>query len=99
MLTAIPLGIVVNELVSNSLKHAFPGQRKGEIQVRLYKKEKNQREIENKTCKDEQKENESKKWEDKERKGIKFVLIVSDNGMIFLKLLTSKTLIRLAFNW
>ena len=30
--TAVPLGIIVNELVSNSLKHAFLGRDKGEIQ-------------------------------------------------------------------
>ncbi|MDQ1274976.1 MAG: hypothetical protein QG610_549 [Euryarchaeota archaeon] len=34
---AVPLGIVVNELVSNSLKHAFPGKKSGEIQIRLSK--------------------------------------------------------------
>ncbi|MGB9927010.1 MAG: histidine kinase dimerization/phosphoacceptor domain -containing protein [Methanosarcina sp.] len=33
--TAIPLGIIVNELVSNSLKHAFPGKEKGEISICL----------------------------------------------------------------
>ena len=32
--TAIPLGIIVNELVSNSFKHAFPAG-KGEIQINL----------------------------------------------------------------
>lgn len=33
--TAIPLGIIVNELISNSLKHAFIGRDKGEIQIKL----------------------------------------------------------------
>jgi len=32
---AIPLGIIVNELVSNSLKHAFPAGRAGEICINL----------------------------------------------------------------
>ncbi|MBU7029835.1 MAG: PAS domain-containing protein [Theionarchaea archaeon] len=33
--TAIPCGLIINELVSNSLKHAFPDRRKGEITIRL----------------------------------------------------------------
>jgi PAS domain S-box-containing protein len=37
MSTAIPLGIIVNELVSNSFKHAFPAGKKGEIQINLIK--------------------------------------------------------------
>ena len=32
---AIPCGLVVNELVSNALKHAFPGQSRGEITISL----------------------------------------------------------------
>ena len=38
--TAIPLGIIINELVSNSLKYAFPGRDKGEIRIKLRREEK-----------------------------------------------------------
>jgi len=33
--TAIPLGLIINELVSNSLKYAFPDGRKGKITISL----------------------------------------------------------------
>ncbi len=33
---AIPCGLIVNEFVSNSLKHAFPVGRKGEIFIKFY---------------------------------------------------------------
>ncbi|MFY9201222.1 MAG: PAS domain S-box protein, partial [Methanosarcina flavescens] len=38
---AVPLGIIVNELVSNSLKHAFTEEEKGEIRIKLCREEKN----------------------------------------------------------
>lgn len=34
--SAIPCGLIVNELVSNSLKYAFPGNRAGEISVAIH---------------------------------------------------------------
>lgn len=33
--TAIPCGLIVNELLTNATKHAFPGDRKGEISIGL----------------------------------------------------------------
>jgi PAS domain S-box-containing protein len=33
--TAIPFGLILNELISNSLKHAFPDERRGVILVKL----------------------------------------------------------------
>ena len=33
---AIPLGLIVNELLANSLKYAFPNERKGEIIISLF---------------------------------------------------------------
>jgi PAS domain S-box-containing protein len=35
--TAIPCGLMVNELMSNSLKHAFPGESEGEISIALHR--------------------------------------------------------------
>ena len=35
---AIPIGLIVNELISNSLKYAFPEKRKGSIHVALHQK-------------------------------------------------------------
>lgn len=37
--TAVPLGLIVNELLTNAIKYAFPGRRDGKISVSLKKKE------------------------------------------------------------
>ena len=67
--TAVPLGIIVNELISNSLKHAFPGKEKGDIQIELFRREAWLR----------------KNGEDKRDKAdcenLAFVLSVKDNGV------------------
>ena len=39
--TAVPLGIIVNELISNSLKHAFTEKQEGEIRIQLCREEMN----------------------------------------------------------
>ena len=33
--TSIPCGLILNELVSNALKHAFPGGRRGEVNISM----------------------------------------------------------------
>ncbi len=36
---AIACGLIINELVTNALKHAFPGEKKGELTVRMKREE------------------------------------------------------------
>lgn len=38
--TAIPCGLIINELISNSLKHAFPEGNEGEIRIALFTNDK-----------------------------------------------------------
>ncbi|GEM_PF-6586012 len=63
--TAVPLGLIVNELVSNSLKYAFPDRNNGEIQIKLFSQEAGE------------KLNNEEKLTDKSSR---YTLIVSDNG-------------------
>jgi PAS domain S-box-containing protein len=44
--TSVPLGIIVNELVSNSLKHAFSWRDNGEIRIKFHREEKGKDKIE-----------------------------------------------------
>ena len=67
--TAVPLGLIVNELVSNSLKHAFSGRETGEIQIKL--------------CREESTENEQDnciKRGTGNSKIARFIMTVSDDG-------------------
>jgi len=68
--TAIPLGIIVNEVVSNSLKHAFSNGREGEIGITLKK-------AENFTV---NKESSGVENGCKEDNSLQYILRVTDNG-------------------
>jgi len=67
---AVPFGIIVNELVSNSLKHAFSGRGEGKICITLRRKEEDRESINSK---------EENKCDD--FKCTSFILKVSDNGI------------------
>ncbi len=43
--TAIPCGLIINELVSNSLKYAFPEGGKGEVKITLHSTDENEMEL------------------------------------------------------
>ncbi|HEY3360380.1 MAG TPA: PAS domain S-box protein [Methanosarcina sp.] len=66
---AVPLGIIVNELVSNSLKHAFTDRDNGEISIKL--------------CREniEECRNDIEESRNEECKSASFILTVSDNGI------------------
>jgi two-component sensor histidine kinase len=70
--TAIPLGIIINELFSNSLKYAFP-RREGEIRISLHKIPVQNLDSEDSTGKEMQKAPQ------------RYRLIYSDNGARFPK--------------
>ncbi|KKG08512.1 PAS domain-containing protein [Methanosarcina sp. 2.H.A.1B.4] len=75
--TAIPLGIIINELVSNSLKHAFPSGRKGEVCIKIFRTEENS---ENKSISNSINNIGAKSSVEK---NIQYTLVVSDNGSGF----------------
>lgn len=69
--TAVPLGIIINEIFSNSLKYAFPDRTSGKIRISLEMKE-----AEEPRCSD---------LNEIENRGLdketRFILTVSDNGV------------------
>ena len=69
METAIPLGMIVNELISNSLKHAFLGRDKGEIRIKFCREKTGQ-------C-----INSREKSKNENCNSIIFILTVSDDGV------------------
>jgi two-component sensor histidine kinase len=87
--TAVPLGIIVNELVSNSLKHAFAGEKEGEIYIELRRSTEYSTLQENNpenpgNTKSRQQKNERTALNGKiENKEEKLILIVRDNGKGF----------------
>ncbi len=67
---AVPLGIIINELVSNALKYAFPVKDKGKIEIKLFREEEESVECAN-----------NGPGIKKEDNGTGYVLKVSDNGV------------------
>ncbi len=67
--TAVPFGIIVNELVSNSLKHAFSGRDKRRIHIKLRREE-------NGECINNREDNNCEGY-----KSTSFILKVSDDGV------------------
>jgi PAS domain S-box-containing protein len=70
--TAIPLGIIVNELISNSLKYAFQPGKKGEISISLYESENYE--------KSHEKSADSRTDSFESQKYLQYTLVVADNG-------------------
>ena len=75
--TAVPLGMIINELVTNSLKHAFPPGTGGEIRINLCKTEESRDNI---NINNSTNNIVSKSSVDNSNK---YELIVSDNGLGF----------------
>ncbi|WP_410509163.1 PAS domain S-box protein [Methanosarcina hadiensis] len=76
---AVPLGLIVNEIVSNSLKYAFLDRDRGTIRIKLCREQ--NEELEYKKCKNRKEYSKSNaRKEYSKSNATNFVLTVSDNG-------------------
>lgn len=84
--TAVPLGIIINELISNSLKHAFLPGMQGKISIKLSRTEENEgnKSISNITNNIGAKSSIERNFQ--------YTLVVSDNGLGFPETLISGAL-------
>ena len=76
---AIPLGLLINELVSNSLKYAFPGNRAGQIIIKLQAVD--QGEIECIVCDNGEGIQEKLDWRSTDTLGFKLISILAENQL------------------
>lgn len=89
--TAIPCGLIINELVSNSLKYAFPRGRKGKILIGLQSKNGNGDPISSRISSEARLSHRTISGEAGDEVSVEalghshFTLIVSDNGVGFPK--------------
>ena len=83
---AVPLGLIVNEIVSNSLKYAFSGKEKGIVRIRLCREENEESASKIPEIRKDYKSKNEKDYKKETEEGCKienanFVLTISDNGI------------------
>jgi two-component sensor histidine kinase len=76
---ASPLGLIVNELITNSYKYAFPDNRKGEIRIGL--KRVGQKQIQLDYADDGVGMPEGLNWKNAESLGLKLILMLIENQL------------------
>jgi len=75
---ASPLGLIINELISNSLKYAFPDDRKGEITITMKKADK---ELELTVMDDGVGMPEGLEWRNSNSLGLKLICSLTENQL------------------
>ena len=77
--TAVPLGLIINELVTNALKHAFKNGKEGELSVSL--REIDQEQLELKVCDNGIGLPENIDWKHPENLGLQIVAMLAENQL------------------